>query len=376
MAFTLPERRYMNISFHYFTVKTLCYFANLPEGRAQNIAFYSQLVDDFNLSNLMPGDPIYVAAKPPQFFLDHNLAAPMKEKNRWVFYPATTGINTMQTVRTLMNQLHQKYTIIPFHFIPQAPFTRIKGEDIDIRCAQTEPGTPCLMNTLLDEFFDAGETNDIKLGLMLHVYADTYAHQKFSGRWGNENYSKIISAIDTSKTPNKEVGQEVKKYYILPAVGHAELGHVPDAFALKFTANFTAKKEKYDRDNMPTFLLCAKRIWSMLRQYNHQAPMDEKYFDQEIAPRIREAGNACIDGASEVMDAGRLAKIWAGKFPECKYQYAYNEKWGLPKTVMTEEETALKIDIYKPVPEFYAYNQCAYEHLYRVCHTYRVEENL
>ncbi len=38
----------MNIDFHYYTVKTIAFYAGFSLEEAQDIAFYSQYVDDYN----------------------------------------------------------------------------------------------------------------------------------------------------------------------------------------------------------------------------------------------------------------------------------------------------------------------------------------
>lgn len=53
----------MNISYHYYTVKTLAVKAGFDDGDAQVIAYYSQMVDDFVLSHR-----VIMKETPPSFF--------------------------------------------------------------------------------------------------------------------------------------------------------------------------------------------------------------------------------------------------------------------------------------------------------------------
>ena len=64
----------MNISYHYYTIKTLASKAGLEEEEAQIIAHYSQMVDDFLLSNR-----VIVKETPPVFFIANNLAEERKD---------------------------------------------------------------------------------------------------------------------------------------------------------------------------------------------------------------------------------------------------------------------------------------------------------
>ena len=369
-----PEKeRNMNISFHYFTIKTLCYYADIADERAQEIAFYSQFVDDFNLSEGILGSGFYVDEKPPVFFLENNLAKDTRN-NTWYVYPVTTAISIAQTTNSLINKRHQLLTLIPFHFIPTVPISQIdENRDENYCCQQAEQGDGSLISAKLEGFLARGVQSDMKLGMLLHIYADTYAHQKFSGRQGYENWVSVLQATDRSVIPNIDVTSQVTKYRPLPAIGHAELGHVPDTFALSFNSKFDYHEvQQYARDNIDTFLLCAKRIWAMLRRYNNQTPLDENYFDTTIAPCIKRAGYQCVDGASEIMDTQRLSRIWKQEFPDCNYEYHYDPLW---EREISDKSGSL-YTYYRPSTVFYLYNQFAYEHIFEVIGKFRMEEEL
>lgn len=359
----------MNISFHYFTVKTLCYYADLTEARAQNIAFYSQLVDDFNLSWLNFDSGFYVDEKPPAFFLNNKLALDTGG-NTWFIYPVTTGISILQSAASLMNKKHQRLTLIPFHFIPYAPIANMGKDETLYCCRQAEPKDGSIISNKLEKFLEEKITNDMNLGVLLHIYADTYAHQRFSGRWGVENDAILAKAYDISGIKEKDVTNIASRYRALPGVGHAKLDHTPDTFALSFSAQFKVSKEAYYRKNIDTFLLCAKRILAMLMQYNHQTPIDERYFDNEIAPRITRAGYACVKGAEEIDEFYKLAAIWKGEFPKCTYDYKYSSSWECEKS----PRYSPIYTYYHPSKIFYAYNEYAYRHLNEVSGIYRMEE--
>ena len=360
----------MNISFHYFTVKTLCNYADLTPERSQEIAFYSQLVDDFNHTWLDWDCYISLTGnKPPDFFLKNNLARPSKIENVWDFYPATTGITMLQSV----SQAHQYYTLIPFHFITPIPVRSIlTNKPAEWRCKPAGVTNNTLMDKIMNGFINSREFNDMKLGMLLHVYADTYAHQMFSGRRGVENYATQISVIDLSIHRPLEVNAGA---YYLPGIGHAELEHIPDAFALSFEADFDYDKfgnqqtYRYSRYNMYTFMDCAFKILCILRKYNNQTPMDKNVFRRDIEPLLKKAANQCVSGKSEIMDAKELAKIWKEQFPEIDYSYDC-KNWGL-KEINTDRKVLGKI--YQPTDEFYKYNQLAYEHIFKVHGRYRAE---
>lgn len=361
----------MNISFHYYTVKTLCHYAGFDEKRAQDIAFYSQFVDDFNLSTICgPDSMMLIKGRMPDFFLDKHLALKDSVNDAYLFYPATTGIRLAQSVYSILNKLHQIYTIIPFHFIPQKKYS--DGEPAQ-RCRPARPGDKSLMDRLMSGFLDEKAQNDMKFGLLLHVYADTYAHQNFSGGWEEENYCKPKSIRKNGGREELASWKDRITYY-LPAVGHAELNHVPDAFGLDFTAEFTVPlddgRQIYERSNMDTFLSCAEILFGLLSEYgrNTNTAASRTGFER-IRPRIKNAGMACLNGTDEIYDAEKLAGAWNAEFPDIAYSYKHDPMWSLRKS---EKKGWDGEPIYEADDRFFAFNRCAYEHLHAVLGRYRV----
>lgn len=368
----------MNISFHYCCVKTLCYLADIQETEAEEIAFYSQFVDDFNLIYDQIYNGIYVEGRPPQYFTDRGIAKRVID-NTWYFYPVTTGISMIQTAAPELLNTHMLLTIVPFHFIPKQPWHEIARNDAKgRRCVQVsmEDKTDSLMKTMMTDFLNSGIRDNMKLGMLLHIFADTYAHQMFSGISGDENMSGLNYEDLKKAGTNEVVPPDVltRICYKMPPIGHAKLSHVPDAFGLEFSADFKIGG-KYSRNNMDTFLQCAKEIWKLLKQYNGQPPQSDNYFGNVIAPRIRLAGMQCLSGVSETMDVRTLAPIWADAFRdvlniEPQYTYQYDEKWERTASGYTYWGNT----IYRVSETFYQFNQYGYEIIKQVIGTYRGEE--
>lgn len=369
----------MNSVFHYFTVKTLCHYADINPEKAQDIAFYSQLVDDFNYTWLQPGNAFLVAGKPPKFFVDNHLTQPYsQEENTWWFYPATTGISLLQSASSMINsRAHQLLTIIPFHFIPMKPLTETMNREEDWICrkaGRVEDDKGSFINQLLYGFYQKNNPSDMELGMLLHIYADTYSHQNFSGRLGTENDVRIkkITHVGATYNQNPEPSSMWPWY---PSLGHAKASHVPDVCAFKFTAEFIndsqGNKHQYTRNNLEEFLTCAYNIWEMLNIYNGQIGIDPNIFIS-IAEKIRQAFIQCVDGTSEFEDTEKIKKIWQGVFHEIDYSYYWDDMWGL--TYRTDLTIAPSLrGIYDVSDDFYKFNQFAYEHIYRVVGKYREE---
>lgn len=113
------------------------------ESKAQEIAYYSQLIDDYNLFDTYIRLP--KEYKPFAFFFENNLA--VEEKNitgktiGWKFFPANPGIPDalIDTVKAITVS-QETYTLTPFHFIPPKPLTDMSPNERNRYHYQCEKG--------------------------------------------------------------------------------------------------------------------------------------------------------------------------------------------------------------------------------------------
>lgn len=133
----------MNISYHYYTVKTLAVKAGFDDGDAQVIAYYSQMVDDFVLSHR-----VIMKETPPSFFVENGMAEKL-EGGMWGFLPCPTGINFLKTV----SHGYQKHTLVPFHFIPPKRLPDIERNPdftrLDYRCVSAGERSNMLIHRIV-----------------------------------------------------------------------------------------------------------------------------------------------------------------------------------------------------------------------------------
>jgi hypothetical protein len=197
----------MDFAFHYHAVKTIARKAGFNEPDAQQIAYFSQFVDDYNIYNhrdiKFPTDGKY-------------------DEDRYDFIsdigglnPVTTGFWSWDDYVTLMTDDTRKFTVSPFHFIPAIP--NPDGQT----AATTSPakiGDESVISNLLDKAKtdylntragDSGITPAralMEIGMYLHTFADTYAHQNFSGFNDECNRWEVLSV--TSHAFNKDIEDE------------------------------------------------------------------------------------------------------------------------------------------------------------------------
>jgi hypothetical protein len=396
----------MNTNYHYYTVRTLAHYAGFDSKTAQFIAYFSQHIDDFILSS-----PFIVGTKPPDFFLDNNLALSM-DGDKWVFMPCPTGINILSSV-SHNNQLH---TLMPFHFIMPVPYKELlSNPDRSLyRCAPAIQDDSFLINRLMEQRVNEADINNIytcmALGMLVHTYADTFAHCGFSGfhGWENETYvSKMEHRLPKQKcnfiaeslksAQEKLLSKqspydgmtpvEIAFFRTLPSIGHGNVSSAPDY--CECTISLYGKKKKdgsmepvIERNNREFFAICSRRILDMFCKVNKNPPFEDKEWNN-LQERLSEAQNV----REQDKDKENLKK-WQTVFPEIKYYYNKKDFMDIKfeilhydKKITNDLEVSKDdlLDIYseqgnqarassllyaKNVSEtFYKYNEFAYKHV-------------
>lgn len=271
----------MDIAFHYFAVKTLAVLAGFSDGDAQVISQNSQMVDDFdftaywNCTNV----PDYIKNNP-----DYDLCVSLG-----LFNPAQTGflcdglLGKADYVNLVLPRF-QRYTCTPFHFIP--PERSMIGKK-EYRVAPATLGDGSIISQMLEQAKNeyrtaADETVRHRklmiIGVLLHIFADTVAHQLFSGFNANVNLVELVNVTNNitgadETTSYKSSIQKALKLLkdwvpsITPAIGHMMIEHVPDLTHLSFTMEYTGgdgQKHRYTRSNTAEFIQMSRKILDFL----------------------------------------------------------------------------------------------------------------
>lgn len=219
----------MYINFHYFSVKTLCIEAGFSEDDAQCIAAYSQFVDDYD---------VWINYN---FKIVPDFAKSLTKKRyfeTYDFYTVTTGFVTLPDMGRLLRSKYQRQIVVPFHLIPMKKLNEISSEySPHYRTAPADlTGTSLIKNLLFDAkdkyIKNKEKCNLIRIGLLLHIFADTYAHQMFSGLHSWENYSYLTKATnELNGGTDVRYKFEPDKYCKYPAIGHTDITFAYNAFS-------------------------------------------------------------------------------------------------------------------------------------------------
>lgn len=323
----------MNVSFHYYAVKaTACLCGFSPE-QAEIVATYSQFVDDYM------DHEVYVLerAAVPEYFLD--ILAPDGK-----FKSVQTGFKTL---KALFGDV-QKNIIVPFHFIPEkpeqypdyvtSPAVRGDGSTISFICE-------LLVAEIRPQFYHVAFHDDsfVKLGVAMHVFADTYAHSKFCGIYsGPINRWKVTSKQrwDGRRMADTE---EENEDGIIPPIGHATVLTVPDDGYLRFSMRNESTGETDERMNWIWFANCAL---AMAEFFCAMAGVD---LDQNRAEKI----HRCVEEGMKVEtsdDAEQLKSHWERTYAAIAGEHITFE-YRNPGELINGRT---------PKPEFYPFNYMAY----------------
>jgi len=321
----------MQRDFHYYCIAVLAKAAGFNKKGALTIAYASQYVDDATESEL-------IRLKIP--------GADLK------FDPVRTAYAGLDLIGSL-SWSAQKRVFIPFHFIPPSPFS---PREADAFSFITEPavkgqngGGKSFAELLLDEAASESRRNRsrrlCRIGIALHTYADTWAHQRFSGRHNRvENDVENIHVYDRDKDKYEYLVFENIILDALPQIGHAEAGFFPDLAFQKWRYDSRHLPPTVERDNVEQFLKAAEAIYDSLVLVKKTRP-DAPIPWETIRPEIRKL----FEGrpASEAQTTDRLT-IQA---------YRHYHISDLEERCKRWQE---KFDhLFQPYPEGYSYN---YDH--------------
>ena len=334
----------MDISFHYCAVKTLALEAGFEDAYAEVIATFSQYIDDFNWITHIKCDNI------PEWIKNHpdlDLFVPNSSSN---FNPTTTGFINMVDYAWLVTSGAQKFTVSPFHFIPQHSRTLTWGKDArttpasigdhsfigsNLRKAKTE----FLTSRLLDPHAPPILSIDLALmqiGMLLHTFADTYAHQLFNGynAWVNNvevtNVTDLTTGADITHEMllaiQESLSEAENKSNDIIEIGHMKAGHTPDLTYVSFSMNYkresadSSRSMRYTRSNVVEFVKVSREILNYLRSLRNLHIIEDDAWDILRA-------KLTVAFLKHYKASDHFSKHhdnWKSVFPE--YDYRYNKE--------------------------------------------------
>lgn len=264
---------------HYYALLAFCRACGFSKESAQVIAYASQFVDDARI-NLI--------------FLD-----PKKLNVQYDYVNKRPAFLNMATCHSYFRLETFNYeamvnNTVAFHFVPG-----LKGENFTkrLRCMEE---SPIIMDIIKEVLL---EDDLIKLGIVLHVYVDTFSHQGFSGMVSKVNAIKNCEAqnikslglFDRALKIFKQLSQDKYELYfdkVAPAYGHAQALDYPDlpylmwSYEYDYSDEFNGSFKKIVIDNKDRYQRAFKGIQKLLETYlmEHQHYRDSliKFENREL----------------------------------------------------------------------------------------------
>jgi len=235
----------MNVEFHYYIIHFLANHAGLPESEAHTIAYASQFVDNNILTYIVD---------------------------------TGTGMYEIQPTQNygFWNDSFPKEVYAPFHFFPgDIDYYGAKRKDGKKNPYNCTPDSPQVKELLIR----ALKTRDLyRIGIALHTYADSWAHQNFSAFL--EDWNMIDERIP------------------IPAIGHAQAFTEPDGIG-RVWEDPRLVHEHRTVLNLSRFCAAATKIYKYLCTYNHRSFDD---VDHVIGILKRIIGNGKKEQKERVLD--------------------------------------------------------------------------
>lgn len=249
----------MDIDFHFGTVYVLARWAGFCAEDAKIIATSSQFVDDNCNEN-----PLYLK----------NAMMPCTLKDGTQYKARISGHELWQN----LNEGGNHHIWVPFHFLPG-----IQGDTISEKLICKKNSV--LVNEMIEDVIRNKNKNRLyRLGVVLHVYADTWAHREFSGSTCpvNEVTGLIIIEPDINLLTKLEdrILEEIAEKKLL---GHARVVHWPDRPYVKWA---TEERFSEGRSNWVEFLEAANSIYKVLLRFNGQMPIELPKVKQALLTRV------------------------------------------------------------------------------------------
>lgn len=233
----------MNIDFHYGVVFYLARLAGLPSPDATKVAHACQYVDDATTHGLL------------------------KFKDGQTFDRIASAHELYDFVHNAENE-QNRIVWVPFHFLPG-----LEGQSVEEQ-AICRPNSAVAQDLMTVTLQASGLDNGLhRLGVGLHTYIDTWAHQGFSGMVSDVNrIVKLVGDDHPEDTWRAKLFAELKKVVNtteaiaidqFSGLGHGAALHFPDLPWANWS--YTTKSGKIvHRANLPDFLEAADMAFKVI----------------------------------------------------------------------------------------------------------------
>jgi hypothetical protein len=166
--------------------------------------------------------------------------------------------------------LDSQYKIyLPFHFIPGIQGTRFQELLVCRQNSETSQRMVREVSRLKDKPYLLH-----RLGIAVHVYADTWSHQSFSGLKTDLNDISDIDVMNENRgsiaTIFMDFFRNVKEA-VIPQIGHAEATYLPDEPYREWSFFHNYENETKVRKNWVLCLDASRSIYNEIKRFLNQS---------------------------------------------------------------------------------------------------------
>ncbi len=235
----------MQIDFHHATTYVVARDAGFSHDEADIIAYAAQYVDDATSSGTILFD---------------NRAA----------YNRISSAHKMLDARNA-EELANHYVWMSFHFLPGngGLFSNQNPNGSFIEKIICTPNSQVAQEMVRDAILSKDCAYGLhRLGVTMHVYADTWAHQGFAGVMHDVNEVEDAEETDASGVFSKGLAGILRDILddAIPPLGHGRAQTFPDMPFLKWKYQ-NGRGETITRDNTADFLEAAEQMCVAMRRY-------------------------------------------------------------------------------------------------------------
>jgi len=210
-----------------------------------------------------------IIAHAAQYVDDATSHGPVRFKNRFLYDRISSAhkMIDLRNGRDLKN--HQVW--IPFHFLPGnggLPRGEKPGGKVVHQLVCT-PDSPVARDMVRQAIIDRGKPYGLyRLGITMHVYADTWAHQGFAGLVDPVNEVEDADEVGDTTVFSGRLNEWLRDILddAIPALGHGRANIFPDMPFLRWQYEDYAKNTVI-RDNTRDFLQAADEMCRAMQRY-------------------------------------------------------------------------------------------------------------
>ncbi len=255
----------MQIDFHHTVTYVCARMAGFEHKDADIIAYSAQYVDDATNSGTVQFDT-------------------------GAMYYRISSAHTTFDIKNHMNKLENHQVWVPFHFLPGnlGETSNYKHTGKFHKKLICKPDSPIARDMLDMTINDAHKPYGLhRLGIAMHVYADTFAHQGFAG------IIHEVNEVHDLQLENEDLNWDDKlKYKTISKrfpMGHGAALECPDKPYLKWSyTNGIEEEPIVKRDNTEIFIDAVRSLVGQLMRYRSNLNMSIPDYNQEDEDKIKE----------------------------------------------------------------------------------------